>query len=344
MGDRVSHFALGAAVAVTPFGLWTSDALGQTYSITNFTPPIGTMGTLAAQSGSTVTVTLTPGGAFSPSGNVMHSSNANYTVTVTCTDGGTSLSFKKCTSHDMLVVVSGSGTLSGSTRIGTFGDFVIGNSSQTTVGSPVIGSTSSTYTLSALGNTKTGTFEIGFDIPLLTSGTTGVATTRTFTVAVGTTSGTTSTSTGKLVGTIFNPIGVTSTANMTFGQILTPASGTATYTLSPAGTLTASGGGAAWIKGTVTPKAAAFKVTGEGAQAFQLTVPSNFTMAGPGGSLTVTTTTSFGGSGTMTTQSFLGSIGTLGSYPFQVGGLLPVAAGTSSGTYTGVLQVSVSYN
>jgi hypothetical protein len=335
MRDRVSHLVLGAVVVTTPFGLWTSDALGQTYSITAFATT-GSVGTLVAST-STVTETLAPSGSFSPSGYVMHSPSLTYKVTVRCIDG-TPAASHRCSTNNMVMVIKDSGAASG--RLSSLVNFTIGNNSQTIVsgasGNPA------TLTLAALGNSATGTFNVGFGIPILTSGATGASTTRTFTVAVGlSATGLTSTSTGLLAAVVWNPIAVGVTSSLNFGKIISPTSGTATYTLTPGGSLTASSGGA--IIASSTHSAAGFNITGEGAQLFQLTVPSSFTMTG-GTTLTVTTTTSFGGTGTMTTQSFLGSLGTLGSFPFQVGGLLPVTAGTPSGAYTGSLIVNVNYN
>lgn len=335
MSHRVTHLALGGLVVATPFGLWTSDALGQTYSIVSFTPAV--TATTLVMGGSTVTETLSPSGSFSPAANVMHSPSVTYTVKVKCVDGPGN---HHCSNSNMVMVVKDTGG-SGSSPLSSLVNFTLGPNSQTVLSTSGSGSTL-TMTLSALANSASNSFNIGFGAPILTSGSTGVTVSRLFSVAVGlSASGLGAASSGTFSAMVWHPIAVGVTSNMNFGKILSPKTGTATYTLSPAGTLTASGGGAAFPGSGAT--AAAFSVTGEGAQMFQLSVPASFTMVG-GATLTVTTTTSFGGTGSMTTQSFLGSIGTLGSFPFQVGGLLPVAAGTPSGSYTGSLVVSVNYN
>jgi hypothetical protein len=339
MGHRISHLALGAVVVATPFGAWTSSALGQTYSITSLTPAPDNVGALVAPS-SAVTMTLAAsGGALTPSGNVVHQSSAPYAVTVSCADGPGAN--KKCSAHSMVLKLAAAGTLSQSARFGSLGHFTIANNSQA-ISSSTIGTTASTYTLGALTNGHTGAFDVGFTFGLLTTGTTGLSTTRTFTVTVGTTNGLGSPSAAYMVATAYHPISIAATSAMAFGAILAPNTGTTTYTLTPSTSAMVSGGTP--FKGnTVTAKAAAFSVTGEGAELFQINLPSSFVMTSARGSLTVSTTASYGASG-LTSHNFLGSLGTLGSFPFLVGGTLPVSAGTPNGVYTGSLIVSVNYN
>jgi hypothetical protein len=345
MGHRISHLALGAVVVATPFGAWTSDALGQTYSVISLTPAPGNLGTLVAQSLTTVTMTLgASGGMITPSGSILHSPSVPYSVTVQCIDGPGGK--KRCSTHDMVLVIATAGATSQSTRIGTLGDFTIANNTQPITGGPLSSATATTYTLGALAGSATATFNVGFTFPLLSSGTTGLSTTRTFTITVGNTNELGSPTAAYMVASVFHPISIAATSTMAFGEILAPYTGTATYTLSPSApaTLSASGGGAVFRANTVTPTAAAFTVTGEGSELFQLNVPASLIMTGTGGNLTVSTTSSFGGAGVLTTQTFLGSLGNYGTFPFQVGGTLPVSAGTPSGAYTGSLIVTVNYD
>jgi hypothetical protein len=345
MSHRISHLAVGAVVVATPFGVWTSGALGQTYSVISLSPAAGNLGTLVAQDLTSVTMTLAAsGGLVTPSGSTVHSTSVPYNVTVQCIDGPGGK--KKCSTHDMVLIIATAGTTSQSARIGTLGNFTIANNSQAVVAGPTSTATDTTYTLSALAGGATATFNVGFTFPLLTSGATGLSTTRTFTITTGNTNELGSPTAGYMVASVFHPISIASTSNMAFGQILAPTIGTATYSLSPStpATLTPTNGGAVFAANTVTPTAAAFNVTGEGAQLFQVNVPASLVMAGTGGNLTVTTTTSFGGSGVLTSHNFLGSLGSYGTFPFQVGGDLPVSAGTPSGVYTGSLIVSVNYN
>lgn len=341
MGHRVSHIALGAAIVVTPFGVWTSEAAAQTFSIVSITPS-GSAGTFVAGS-SAVTITMTPSGSFSPSTNVMHTPALTYTVSLKCVDQGS----HHCSSTNMVAVLKDTGTVLSTSRLGALVNFTE-SGSQSQISSS--GSNPTTFTLGPLtatsGSTatRTGAMQVGFGVPLLTSGNTGVSTTRTFTLAVGASTFSLTSLTSRFSAVVWNPMSIGVNTNMNFGQVTAPTSGApSTYTLTPASGLSASGGGATFA--STIHSAAAFTVTGEGAQAFSLTVPGSFNMTATGGhTLTVTTATNYGGAGTLTTQSFNGSLGTLGSFTFSVGGVLPVNIGTASGTYTGNLIVSVQYN
>jgi len=88
---------------------------------------------------------------------------------------------------------------------------------------------------------------------------------------------------------------------------------------------------------SVTPSAGAFLITGEGGQLVAITVPATASI----GTLTATLTNDI--TSPASTQ-LSGAIGSQGSFPFHVGGTIPVAVGGPTGTLTGTYSVSVDYN
>jgi hypothetical protein len=331
MPSRFSHLAFSAAV-LAPLGAWSTDALGQTYTVTSISPS-GSVGSLASSTIAS-TLTLSPSGGFTPSNIRLSSGSVIYTVTVKCG------AQNACNGAGANVAVRIQDTGGQIGRLMPLQNFTAAAGADSIVTAPS-GSNPTTLTIGPIAKNRTGTFTIGFDIPLAATGATG-PTTRTFQVLVAPAGSTPSNSgNGTLTATVFNPIAVGVTSNMNFGVLYRPTSGSGTVTLSTSGALTTSAGIA---KGSGT-SAAGFNVTGEGGQAFSLNVPGSFTMAAGGtASLTVTTTTSFAGTGTLTTQHLSGALGALGSFPFSVGGSFPFGSTTPTGAYVGNLVVGVNYN
>lgn len=143
----------------------------------------------------------------------------------------------------------------------------------------------------------------------------------------------TATATGS--ATIIQPIAASKVADLAFGTIVKPASGTATVAVDADGARTvdgtvAVGGGAA---------AASFNVVGEGGSAFSVSVPSSFSMTSGANSLVVTTVDNSGGGGTLS-----GTIGNASTASFGVGGNFTLNSATTSGAYTGTFAITASYN
>jgi hypothetical protein len=136
---------------------------------------------------------------------------------------------------------------------------------------------------------------------------------------------------------IIQPITISKTADMTFGNIVKPSTGSGTVTVGAgADTVAVTGTGAAAASGTISR--AKFSVGGEGAQTFSISVPATMTMTSGANNLTVTLTAS-GATGTLS-----GTLGTAGTATFQVGGAFPIANTTASGNYTGSFNATVAYN
>jgi hypothetical protein len=119
--------------------------------------------------------------------------------------------------------------------------------------------------------------------------------------------------------------------------VATPPTGSGTVVIDPSTGARSSSNGVATFASPV-PSRAAFNVSGEGGQAFSVTVPASFVMSGPQ-SMTVTTSSSVTG-----TPLLSGSLGSAGSFTFGVGGSAPISSTTPNGDYSGSFTVTVAYN
>jgi Domain of unknown function (DUF4402) len=134
--------------------------------------------------------------------------------------------------------------------------------------------------------------------------------------------------------TIVGPIGITNSANMSFGNVAVSAA-LGTVVLAPAGTRTVTGGCTLpVITGTVT--AAAFNVTGAANYTYAITLPGSVTITDGTNNMTVDTFTS--------NPTPTGTIGAGGSEALTVGATLHVAGSQVAGTYTTAAPFSVTVN
>ncbi len=140
---------------------------------------------------------------------------------------------------------------------------------------------------------------------------------------------------------IIRPLAITKDADLRFGTIVRPSTGSGTVTVSTAGARSVAGGVAELSSGDA-PQASQFTVTGEGGQSISVTIPATFTMSNGGDTLTVTTSNNL--TGLAASQSLNNALGSSGSLIFKVGGSVPIAATSVSGAYTGTFTVSAAYN
>ena len=141
--------------------------------------------------------------------------------------------------------------------------------------------------------------------------------------------------------TVIRPLTVTKNADMKFGTVVRPASGSGSVVVSNAGARTVTGGVVALNSGD-TPQAAQFSITGEGAQSVSVTVPATFTMANGVESLTVTTNNNLGASASA--QVLSNALGSEGSLNVRVGGSVALTSTAATGVYTGTFTVTAAYN
>lgn len=139
---------------------------------------------------------------------------------------------------------------------------------------------------------------------------------------------------------IVQPITLTKDADLAFGTVVKPTSGSNTVTISTGSDTPALTGAGDAALATSTTSRAAFTVGGEGGQTFSITVPASVNMTRSGGSETLAVTlTASGATGTLS-----GSMGSAGSTTFTVGGAFTVASTTLSGNYSGAFNTTVAYN
>ncbi len=143
----------------------------------------------------------------------------------------------------------------------------------------------------------------------------------------------TATATAVIVG----PIGISNTANMSFGNVAVGALA-GTVVLTPAGGRTPTGG--CTLPATAgTVSAAAFNVTGAANYTYSITLPSAaLTISSGGNNMTVDTWTS--------NPTPTGTLSGAGSQVLTVGATLNVVGSQAAGTYTSAtpFTVTVNYN
>jgi hypothetical protein len=197
---------------------------------------------------------------------------------------------------------------------------------------------SSNFTIGPIGVNSSKTFFVGADFGIAADDSglsTGLAEAD-FSVAAGEAASPPIGPTGRFTATILRQLSITKTQDLVFGLVATPTAGNGTVTIDPATGARTTVGAVGY--GSPTPTQATFNVTGEGGQAFSVTIPATFQMTGPQ-AMTVTTSNSAGGSPLLS-----GALGSQGTFNFGVGGMIPVNSTTLTGSYTGNFTVTVAYN
>jgi hypothetical protein len=203
-------------------------------------------------------------------------------------------------------------------------------------GSPASG----TFTISAIGANASKTFFVGTDFTVGGDDSglpTGNAESDFFAWAAETPGAPTTGDVGRFTAKVIRSIAMTKTSDLVFGAITRPAAGSGSVTIDAATGARAVAGGV-FAMPSPNPGAAGFNVTGEGGQAFTVTVPATFVMNGPA-AITVTTTSTVTG-----TPVLSAALGSAGGYAFGVGGSAPITSTTPTGDYTGAFTVTVAYN
>jgi len=136
---------------------------------------------------------------------------------------------------------------------------------------------------------------------------------------------------------IIQAITLTKTADLAFGNIVKPSTGSGTVTIgNGADTIAVTGTNAAAASGTTSR--AKFTVGGEGGQTFAITVPATMTMTSGANNITVNLTTA------AATGTLSGTLGSAGTTTVNVGGNFSLPNTQVSGNYSGSFNVTVAYN
>jgi hypothetical protein len=315
--------SLGAFLVLVAAG----SASAQTYSVSISGPNLGTI--VSSASGSDTTFRVDPatqavtrlsGGAVRMSSNLTRA-----TVTVTCSGG-------KCNKTAIIKV----GTIGAPTNRARKLTNLTVSMGTTTMGESPTGTDPILFTIEKLGMTSR-TFYVGADFAVAPdSSGLGTGTSASgFYVSIGEAPATDEASaTSAFTGTVYRPISIASPQGLAFGSIVKPPTGSGSISVAVTdGAPTVSGG--VLIGAT---KQAKFSVTGEGGQAFTLSIPTSFDLTGPS---TIPVDLSTNGAGSAILSSALGSAGT---YNFNVGGSFSFDSATPTGSYTGQFSVIATYN
>lgn len=136
---------------------------------------------------------------------------------------------------------------------------------------------------------------------------------------------------------IIAPLSIAVVNDMHFGTIMRGTSAS-TVLLTPAGVRSIATGNATLSALAPASSAASFTVTGEPLLTYAITLPADgtVTITGPVPAMAI--------NGFTSSPATTGALSAGGTQTLTVGGTLSVAAGQTSGTYTGTFSVSVNYN
>lgn len=290
----------------------------------------------SAVTGNTI-FTITPStGAVTKTGNgarITTTTPVRFTVTVRCTAATAT-----CNASAINVRVANGGA--GTGRALTITNLTAASGTATVVSAPAAGDPI-TFQLSAIPRNTNRTFFVGGDITITGDdggGTTGAATIPInvqVALAPASPAGPGTNSNG--TATVYRSLSVTKVSDLAFGKIVKPSSSTNVYTINAAtGALTRTGTGNAVQVGAVSRSL--FNLTGEAGRVVSVVLSPTTTLVltRSGGAQTLNVTLSRSPTGTIT---LTGGVGTLG-----VGGALTVGTTTTSGDYSGTLNVTFNYN
>ena len=268
-------------------------------------------------------------------GRRISNSNVRSTVTVSCKPAQSNQ--VNCQTSNVQIRVGTIGAISGRARALT--NFTVAMGTATLV-TPPTGTNPITFQIGPIGPNQSKTFYIGADFPVAGNDSnlpSGAGANGFYADVVATLSSQQASDTDKGLVKAFRALAVTKLSNLNFGTIQLPSSGTSTVTLNPtSGQRTLTGNASGFP--TPAPSIAAFVVSGEGGQTFSLSIPASVNVVGPS-TLTVALTNTAASSPTLN-----GSLGAGGTYPFNVGGSLPLTPATPVGNYAGVFVISLDYN
>ena len=314
-----------------------STARAATYTV-NVTGGLDLGSVAAAATGDTVFRASPATGATtvqSGGGRRLSTTSVRALVTVICKPAR--VAEEKCKDDNIAVRIGTVGPVTGRARALT--NFSVAAGTATILGAPT-GANPLSVTLAALGNNTSKTFFVGADFPVAGDDS-GLATgngENSFYVYVVDALGlpfASDTDKGKVKA--FRALSVSKTADLSFGRIQLPSTGSSTVTLNASTgvrTLT----GTAFAYPTPAPTRAAFTATGEGGQQFSLSIPTSLNLVGPT-TIPVTVTNT-----APSAPSLSGGLGAAGSYSFTVGGSFTISTTTPAGAYSGTLVVGVDYN
>lgn len=304
----------------------------------NITGPIELGAVAAAPSGDTVfRVDATSGAVImvSGAGRRLSAGGARVQVNVSCRPSRGA--DNACTASNVPIRIGVIGGVTGRAR--AFSAFNVNMGTASLISGPS-GSNPLEFTLAPVGNNTDKTFFVGADFPVAGDDSglpSGLGVNAFYAYAVDPSGQTLAGDADQGKVTVYRSLALARTADLNFGRIQIPTSGSSTIVLNPGtGARTVTGNAVAYA--TPAPARGGFTISGEGGQQVSLTVPSTIQMTGPG-TLTVNVTHD-----ALATPRLSGALGAAGIYDFHVGGSFTITPTTPVGAYSGVLTVSVDYN
>lgn len=341
---RIGWLALLAATS--------GPALAQTVSI-SAPPTIGNVGNVtAAVSGTTEfrvsttgVVTVVPGGG----GSRQSTGNVSNTISLTCT-GGTGGGKGPCNSNNVIVRVAPNATQTGRAQPLNGLQIAMGSAVLAANGAPTYNGETVTFTIQPIGRDVTRTFRLGFDLPISGGfGPSGAASSG-LTVQAGFAPNFTAVVSGAATATTRNGTDIAKLSDLTFGAILPLEGQTGTVSINAiSGNRQSSNPAGVLLRPGITASRGLYSVTSEGGQMISVSVPTSFTMTGPGTPINVTLTSTAdpglvvgGDAGGIITAS--GSPGSSGTTELGIGGSFTVTGPMTPGAYSGTFSVVFAWN
>lgn len=304
----------------------------------NITGPIELGSVVAGASGDTVFRVDAASGAVtvvSGTGRRLSGGGARVQVDVSCRpDRGNDTA---CTTRNVPIRIGVIGAVTGRAR--AFSAFNVSMGTATLISGPT-GSNPLEFTLTPVGANSQKTFFVGADFPVAGDDSglpSGLGVNAFYVYAIDPNGQTLAGDADQGRVTVYRSLAIARIADLSFGRIQIPTSGSSTIIMNPgSGARTVTGNAVGYA--TPAPTRGAFTISGEGGQQVSLAIPATIQMTGPG-TLTVNITDD-----AQNTPRLSGNLGAAGTYDFHVGGSFTITPSTPVGGYSGVITVSVDYN
>lgn len=337
--------AIAASILSTP-------AYAQTVSVNapGNIPNIGNV--TAAASGTTEfrvstsgVVTVVPGGG----GMRQSSGNVANTIGIACAGGSGSAS-SPCNANNVIVRVTPTTTQIGRAQQLNELQIAMDTALLAANGAPTYNGEVVTFTIQPIGRGNTKTFRLGLDLPISGGFAPSGTASSSYRVDAGFAPNFTASGNGAAVATTRNPTTITKISDLSFGAILPLSGQTGTISIDATnGNRASSNPAAVLLRPGLPATRAGYTIEGEGGQMVAVSISPTFLMTGPGGSITVTlTSTADPGlvvgddvGGFVTTP---GSPGSSGAADLGVGGSFTVTGPMTPGAYSGNFNVVFSWN
>jgi len=253
------------------------------------------------------------------------------TVTIRCQGGA------NCTGATAHVRIAPRTNVSG--RGLAVSNFTVASGTGTVGSTSPQGDGSLLLTLTGFSGNSNRTFYVGMDLPIRgDDSSTATNATAGWTVAVAkyptvpAASGTHSAARA----TVRRALSVTKTADLSFGLVGPPASGSGTVAIAASnGARTAGGGNAPRLVPGLSPGRAQFTIAGQRSSSVSIDLPASISLTSGSDSLAVSLQPTASGSVSLSSG---------GTYSIGVGGTLTVPSSAAAGDYTGSFAVTVAYN